>query len=212
MLTCPHIKVQPRRYKLNSSANVRIDFASHLLRLEGDLLRCSGKIMRLLVLQQRNLLSFSISMKGLGGHFKFLTKCKEILLQKAKQAMWLVPSMLILIRDDTKLYIILSTDISFWIDIYKRSIEILPGWEDINTRRTRRTMKYDKCYRILMRGGSAKNDAYGTVYVKDVTDKLRKPVELCGKKDVLFSAVRKNAFPRVVSPSTNSNHIRPCYK
>lgn len=59
-------------------------------------------------------------------------------------------------------------------------------------------MKDDSFNRFLVRVSNAKKDGYGTIYLKDMIEVLRREVEFCGK-GVILRAEQNNALSRVLS-------------
>lgn len=73
-------------------------------------------------------------------------------------------------------------------------------------------MKEDEFHRGLLRGSSAKTDAHGTLYMKDVTEVFRNQVGFRKKESIVFRPKQRNKLSIVVSPSITTDSILTCYR
>lgn len=69
-------------------------------------------------------------------------------------------------------------------------------------------MKDDGFDREQVRGGSAENDGHGILYVKGMTEVLRKQVQLCSKDDIMFRLERRDPLLRASLPSMTMEYTR----
>lgn len=94
----------------------------------------------------------------------FLTEFVDIMLQIAKQVDQRIALKLV--------HVLINT--FFKINIFKRSVKILAECEEVFAKTKRKFMKNDEFQRYLMSDSSIKNNGQKTLFVKNLTDMLRK--------------------------------------
>lgn len=87
------------------------------------------------------------------------------------------------------------------VNNFNQYIKNLPVWNDGVTRNAKKVMEDDECFRVPLRESTAGNDGYDILYVKVVTEVLRKKVELYEKEDIMFHPDHGITFSRAASPS-----------
>lgn len=70
----------------------------------------------------------------------------------------------------------------------------------------------DRFGRVLVSFSIEMKDGFGTLYMRDATELLRKQVEFFGKDDTTFCTGRGNALSRATIPNKITNYIRACNK
>lgn len=73
-------------------------------------------------------------------------------------------------------------------------------------------MKDNGFHIVLLISWTAEKDGRCPLHAKDVTEVFQEEVECCGKKDIIFHPVHRNAFLEAIYPRTTTSYIRKCYE
>lgn len=121
--------------------------------------------------------------------WRFVTESADILLRVGKQGVG---------RSALQL-VVLLTDTSPEINVFRRHIESLWNSGHLRARKTGSVIKHGGFRRVPVRGSKSNNNGYCALHVKDATKVPRKQIEVCGKEGIVLYPQRENTMATVVS-------------